>query len=342
MKYAKGFALDSVGAFQRITIKTPYKNASKSFQYLLVPKEVPVPDHDKAVQIIRVPVEKIVVSSTSHVPHLELLGVEGTLVGFPNTDFISSEKTRARIANGNVKDLGKSEQINTEILLDVAPELVMSFAVDKLNKSFEHIKKTGIPVLLNADWLEKTPLGRAEWIRLYGAIYQKEKEADSIFKSIETSYNAAKEIAKKAKEKPTVISGSVFQDVWYTPAGESFMANYFKDAQTNYLWKDTKGTGSLALNFENVLEKGVRANLWLGCSVYRSKAEMHNANAHYVNFDAFDNHIYTYASRRGATDGMVYFELGPIRPDILLKDIVKIAHPELLPDHKLFFFEKLK
>lgn len=342
MKYAEGFTLDSVGEFQRITIQTPYKNATKPLQYLLVPKGVQIPKHDKNIQIVRVPVEKIVVTSTSHVPLLELLHVENTLVGFPNTDFISSEKTRALVSNGHVKDLGQTEQINTEILLDLAPELVMSFAVDKPNKSFEQIKKTGIPILLNGDWLEKDPLGRAEWIKLYGAIYQKQWIADSIFKSIEVSYNSAKEIAKNATDKPTVLSGSIFQDVWYTPAGESFMARYFKDAQTDYLWKDTKGGGSLSLNFENVLEKAAHADFWLGCSVFQSKIEMRNASAHYLQFDAFNNHTYTYASHRGATNGMLYFELGPIRPDIILKDIIKITHPELLPDHKLFFFEKLK
>ncbi len=342
LTYAKGFTVQRSGDYKKITIQNPYKNASKKYTYLLVPKHLEIPKHDPETQIIRTPVERMVVTSTSHIPLLELLNVEKTLVGFPNTDFISSKRTRKLIKDKTLIDLGKSESINTEILLDLAPELVMSFAVDKPNKTFTNIKKMGIPIVLNGDWLEETPLGRAEWIQLFGAIYEKEKEADSIFKKIETDYNKAKATATSANTRPTIVSGSIFQDVWYLPAGESFIATYFKDAKTDYLWKDSKGTGSLSLSFETVLEKGQHANFWIGCSLYETKQALAAGSIHYKKFDAFAQNTYTFANRKGETGGLVYFELGPIRPDLILKDIIKITHPELLPEHKLFFFEKLK
>ena len=343
LTYAKGFSISYDNGFKKIIISNAYKNATKKYEYLLVPRDIQIPPHANDVQIIRTPVEKIVVTSTSHIPLLELLGKEETLVGFPNTNFISSPTTRRRIDAKLVKEIGKEEHINTEVLLDVAPELVMSFAVDKPNKSFLTIQKMGIPILLNGDWLEETPLGRAEWIHVFGAIFNEEKKADSIFNHIQTEYNNAKKIVAGVKKRPTLLSGSIFQDVWYLPAGESFIATYFKDAQTNYLWKDTKGTGSLSLNFENVFEKGKNADLWIGCSMNETLDQLYNSNTHYAQFSAFkQKNIYTFAKYKGATGGMYYFELGPIRPDILLKDIIKIAHPELLPNYKTIFFSKLE
>ncbi|WP_152286455.1 ABC transporter substrate-binding protein [Flavicella marina] len=342
LKYAKGFTIGTIDGLKKISISNAYKNADKSFEYLLVPKNRQIPKHNKDVQIIRTPIEKIVVTSTSHIPLLELLNKENTLVGFPNTNFVSSLKTRKLIDSKQVKEIGKEEHINTEMLLAIEPELVMSFAVDKPNKSFATVQKMGIPVLLNGDWLEESPLGRAEWIHVFGALFNEEKKADSIFKHIETEYNNAKQIALKVNKKPTVLSGSIFQDVWYLPAGESFIAQYFEDAQTEYLWRDTKGTGSLSLNFESVYSKGQRADIWIGCSMNETKYQLLNANQHYAQFEAFkNNEVYTFSKYKGATGGMFYFELGPIRPDIILKDIIKIAHPELLPNYTPLFFSKL-
>jgi iron complex transport system substrate-binding protein len=343
LKYAKGFSITSENSFTKITIHNAYKDAENSFEYLLVPKGVALPSVSDKTQIIRTPVEKIIVTSTSHIPLLELLGKENTLVGFPNTNFISSPKTRKLIDSGYVKEVGKEEHINTEILLDISPELIMSFAVDKPSKSFTTIQKMGIPILLNGDWLEQTPLGRTEWIHVFGAIFDQEKKADSIFNHIETEYNKAKKIAATVKFKPILLSGSLFQDVWYLPAGESFISKYFEDAQTNYLWKDTKGTGSLSLSFESVLDKAQNAEIWIGCSMNETKDQLYNSNEHYAQFLAFKkNNVYTFAKYKGATGGMFYFELAPIRPDLVLKDIIKITHPELLPEYEMIFFSKLE
>jgi iron complex transport system substrate-binding protein len=342
-KYAKGFSIEDYGSYKRIIINNAYKNAEKQYEYLLVNRGADIPEHSSDVHIIETPVRKIVVTSSSHIPLLELLHVENTLVGFPNTDFISSPKTRELVKNKKVQELGKSENMNTELLLALQPELVMSFAVDKPNKSFLTIQKMGVPILLNGDWVEETPLGRAEWIKLFGALYHKEKEAKQIFNSIESQYLEAKEIAKKAVSRPTVLSGSIFQDVWYLPAGESFIAQYFKDAQTNYLWAESKGTGSLSLNFENVFIKGQGAEYWIGCSMNKTKNQLINENAHYQKFEAFkENKIFTFANYKGETGGLFYFELGPIQPHIILKDIIHIVHPELLPNYKPVFFKNLK
>ncbi|MDP3944357.1 MAG: ABC transporter substrate-binding protein [Lutibacter sp.] len=338
IKYAKGFDIQHFKNYTKLSIKAPYQNSTEVFEFILTRNK-----SNSELNTIQIPINSIVVTSTTHIPMLELLQVENKLVGFPNTDYVSSPKTRNLIANGFVKELGHEESINTELLLDLKPDLVVGFSLNSNNKMFSVIEKLGIPVLLNGDWLEETPLGRAEWIKFFGVLFDKEKMADSIFNDLEKNYLEAATIASKASENPTVISGGLFKDVWNLPAGDSFEATFLKDANTNYLWKDSKGKGSLSLNIENVFEKGKDADLWISPSYYKTFEQLNNANVIYSKFVAFQsNNIFTYVNKQGEKGGILYFELAPARPDLVLKDLIKIAHPNLLKDYELTFYERLK
>ena len=344
--YANGFSITHNENFKILTINNPWPKAEKSFKYALIPREnlaTITINSDEYDGIIATPVEKIVVTSTTHIPALELLGVEETLVGFPGTDYISSEKTRALINAESIRELGKNEGINTEVLLELQPEVVVGFGIDGNNKTFETIKKSGIPVMYNGDWVEKSPLAKAEWIKFFGALYNKTVEADSIFNSIEKAYNDAKTLASKVKNTPTVLSGALHKDVWYLPSGTSPEAQLLKDANVNYLWQDVAGEGSLALSFEAVFTKGKSADIWLSPSYYNSLEALKNANEHYTEFDAFKNKtVYSFVNVTGATGGVTYYEEGTARPDLVLKDIIKVCHPELLPEYETHFFKPLE
>jgi iron complex transport system substrate-binding protein len=338
LKYAKGFDIQHFKNYTKLTIKAPYQNSTETFEFMLVANKT-----NTDLNTIQIPINSIVVTSTTHIPMLELLQVENKLVGFPNTDYISSPKTRSLIEKGSIKDLGHEESINTELLLDLKPDLVVGFSMNSNNKMFSVIEKLGIPVLLNGDWVEETPLGRAEWIKFFGVLFDKEKLADSIFNDLEKNYLDAKDIASKATEKPTVISGGLFKDVWNLPAGESFEAAFLKDANTDYLWKDSKGKGSLSLNIENVFEKGKDAEFWISPSYYKTLEQLNNANDMFPKLRAVQNkNIFTYVNKQGEMGGIIYFELAPARPDLVLKDLIKIAHPELLKNYELTFYERLK
>src|SRR5690606_13605453 len=143
-----------------------------------------LPNPENYDAIVEIPVKRIVVTSTTHIPSLEMLDETDALVGFPSLDFISSEKTRERISQGTVRELGQNENLNTEIVLDLSPEAVIGFAMDGNNPTFATLQKGGIPVFYNADWTENTPLGKAEWIKFFGAFFNKDKEADSLFEEI--------------------------------------------------------------------------------------------------------------------------------------------------------------
>lgn len=345
LKYAKGFSITDFGSNKILKIKSPWQDSEQSFSYQLLSDGIALFDdygnnHDATFNI---PIKKIVVTSTTHIPALELLGVEHTLVGFPETDYISSKKTRRRIDDGLVRELGKNEGINTEVLLELKPDVVVGFGVDGMNKTFENIQKANIPVIYNGDWVEHSPLAKAEWIKFFGVLFDKEKEADSIFNSIEAEYLKAKKLASQATKKPTILSGAMHKDIWYLPNGNSTEAQFLKDANVNYLWSETNGTGSLALNFESVFNKAKNADIWLSPSYYTSLEALKKANNHYAKFEAFKNQqVYTFNTTLGETGGALYFELGTARPDLVLKDIIKICHPELLDNYKPYFFKSLE
>jgi len=340
--HAKGFKIFKADEYKKIEVTSPWPGSTEVFTYILIERGAKEPENIKYDALIEVPVQKLVVTSTTHIPALELLEVENTLVGFPGCEYISSVKTRKNIDSGKVKELGINESINTEVLLELQPDMVIGFSIDSHNKTYETIKSSGIPVVYNGDWVEETPLGKAEWIKFFAPFFNKEKEADSIFSVIEKEYTNAKRIAEKATYKPTVLSGAMYKDIWYLPAGESWVAQFLNHANANYLWKDTKGTGSLSLSFESVFEKAQNANFWIGTSQFTSYEELDNISLHYRKFKAYnDKKLYTFSLTKGETGGLLYYELSPSRPDVVLKDIIHIIHPGLLPDHEPFFFKPL-
>jgi len=322
IEFAKGFTIHkSPNGITTIKIKSPWPNAKAAFTYALIPKEKLASitlNKDEYDAIVTIPVEKIITTSTTHIPALETLGVEDKLIGFPDTRYISSPKTRKN------------------------PDIVVGFSINNQNKSYETIQRANIPVIYNGDWVEETPLGKAEWIKFFAPFFKKEVLADSVFKEIKASYLKAKTLARTAEQSPMVMSGAMYKDVWYLPGGNSWAAQFLADANANYLWKNTKETGSLSLSWETVLEISKEADFWIGPSQFTSYKDMVEASLHYQQFDAFqDKNVFTFSSTKGATGGLLYYELAPHRPDLVLKDLIHIFHPELIPEHQNVFFKPL-
>jgi iron complex transport system substrate-binding protein len=342
LKYASGFRVSLNGHAKLVEVLYPFQGATSGYRYLLVPKGEAIPPHDADVRIIRTPLNSIACTSTTHIPLLDYLGETDKLTGFTSADYISSEKMRERIDNGKVTELGMDKGINLELLVALKPDLLMGYTMSGDYGQFKKIEELGIPVVLNAEFLEKHPLGRAEWIKFMALFFNKEREADSIFNVIENNYLDTKALADTVKYKPTVISGVVYGDAWFMPGGENYASRFLKDAGCHYLWGDDPSHGWLQLGFELVYEKGHDADLWIGTATYKTLEELEDADHRYARFKPFrEKQIYTYDARKGAKGGSEFLELGYLRPDIILKDLVKIGHPKLLPDYQLYFHRKL-
>lgn len=343
IQYSKGFSIENYEGYSVVTVKNPWPKATKTYTYILKKENGKVPDSLQNNTIINVPIKTIVVTSTTHIPSLEMLDVEKTLVAFPNLDYISSDKVRALIDEKKIKELGANQALNTEVLIDLQPDVIIGYGIDNDTKSLDNLEKSGLKVLLNGDWNEETPLGKAEWIKLFGALYDKQDKAKELFTIIEQDYLKTIDIAKLDSIVPTILAGDMFQDKWYLPKGTSWGSQLIKEANANYLWAETSGTGSLALSFETVYEKAKDANVWITSGQFGTLKEMLDANPHYGQFEAFKNQqVYSFTRKKGKTGGVLYYELAPNRPDMVLKDLVKILHPDLLPGYEPYFFEKLK
>ncbi|KQB40139.1 putative ABC-type iron(III)-transport system, binding protein component [Flavobacterium daejeonense] len=342
IEYSSNLSIYKYNGYSIVQVLNPWPDANKDFTYILKEKNATVPDSLQKYTQLSIPLKSIVVTSTTNVPFLEMLHVEKFLTGFPHTDYISSVKTRKLIDAGTVKNVGQNERLNIEKLIDLAPEAIVTFGVDNNNPMIANLEKSGLKVIIQADWMEQSPLGKAEWIKLYAALFGKEKEGKKLFDDIVKNYKEALELVANKKAKSTVLYGSMYQNQWFVAKGNSWVAEFMKDAKSNYLWADVEGSGSLGLAFENILEKAKNADVWIATGSFKNLNELAGNNPHYKQFDAFiTKNIYTFESKFGATGGTIYYELAPSRPDLVLKDYIKIFHPELLPDYNFTFAQKL-
>ncbi len=333
VKYATGFDIETTENGYRLTINNPWPSSTDTLQLEF--------SRDATIGDVQIPIEKFIATSTTHITPLVLLGEENKLIGFPDTDYISSKVMRQRIDAGDVEDLGANETVNLERTISLEPDLVMGYGIDADNPTYQSMMDAGIPVLYNGDWTETHPLGRAEWIKVFGILFDKEKESFEIFNKIEDDYIKAK-AAVADLQKPTVMAGATWKDIWYLPYGNSWQGTLIKDAGADYIYENTNGSGSLSYNIEKVLKDAQKADFWIAPSQYTTYSKMVSDNQTYQLFDAFKNKkLYTFAIKQGATGGVIYYEEASMRPDLVLKDLITIFHGNPNPE-KLYFFDKLE
>lgn len=320
-QYATGFSIQN----HQITIQEPWPGAQNPFDFTWTS-----------------PPQKIVVTGTTALPYLELLGEGEKLVGFPGTSYIYSSFFRDRVDKGLIHDLGPDGQLNLELLFELEPDLVVVFDMGNESTHLDKIQQAGIPLLYNSDFLETSVLGRTEWIKVFGAILDKQAQADSIFNAIASDYTELQKKVVAIGNRPDVLSGILYGETWFLPGGQNGTAQLIQDAGGNYIWKDTPQTGWLELSYETVVEKAYQADYWLGVGTIKSRDEMISLDPRYEYFEALQQgNVYHYGKRISPAGGYDYFESGYARPDLILADLIKIFHPELVTDHTLVYFDPL-
>lgn len=341
IQYSQNLSIEEFTNYYKVRVIQPSSSDSIQFNYILYKNDKPDIEADAYISI---PIKRVICLSTSHLPAFTALNESETVVGFPGTQYIYEKALLQLAENGNLRDVGQKSGINIEILMSLQPNMVMAYTMGSSFDQLKPIQKSGIPVILNADYLENSPLGRAEWLKLTAVLLNKYEEGDSLFKSIEENYLTTKKLAEKTDEKPSVMTGVMYGDVWYVPGGESYAAKFIEDAGGNYLWSDSQQTGSLELSFESVLEKAKKADFWIGAASFTYLKELKNSNTKYALFDAFENQkIYSYTKKVNKNGANDFLESGYMRPDLILKDYIKILHPTLLPqEEESTYFQPLK
>lgn len=343
LSYASGYTISRGNDFWELEVTQAWSGADRVFKYLVLEENAKKPAGNFDA-IIQLPVEKIIMTSTTHIPHLDMLNANEKLIGFPNLNLISSDKTWIQIDAGKVEDLGAGPSANTEMVIDLAPDWIMISTLGDDLKYLDLLAQAEIPAVINGEYVEQHPLGRAEWIKFTGVLLGKYEEANLAFEQVEKDYLEAEKLSDAIIDslRPTVLSGVLYQDIWYAPGSESWGAKILQNAGGNYIFSDQKGTGSAQLNYEFVLENALQADFWIGSADFPDLQTMGNAEPRYKTFKAFKSgNVFSYTQKRGRAGGLEYFELGYMRPDLILKDLIKILHPNLLPGYELYFYQQL-
>jgi iron complex transport system substrate-binding protein len=344
IKYAKRFNITYYNSFKKIQINEAWPGSTDTLTYIITGNQEIIEEYEKddKITLIEQPILKVVCFSTTHLSFLELINEESSLCGFPTTDYIYSEEIQNMVEKGQIKDLGPSNEINLESLLSLDPDLVFAFSMGSELSMIRKIQLSGIPLVLDADFLEDHPLGRAEWIKFIAAFFDKDQEADSIFSHIEQAYLKTKAKMDNMDDRPTIFTGVVYGDSWFMPGGNHYGTRFFKDAGGEYLWSGMDSENILQLSFESVYEKAGNADYWIGTATYNSLQEIEQADIRYQEFEAFkQGRVFNYLNQVSPSGGNAYFEMGYARPDIILKDLAKILHPEEMEDHHFYFYKKL-
>lgn len=339
IRYAQGFTVQYFDDYTSVEVRDPWDSTRILQRYLLVDREQSVPGNLPKGTVVRTPIRNIVVYTSVHAAIIDQLNEADKVIGVCEPRYMDTPAIQEGLRAGRIADLGEATSPNIEKIIDIGAEIIIASPFQ--NAGYGPAEKLGIPIIEAADYMESLPLGRTEWICFYGLLFGKSAMADSIFRETEQSYLELKELAKTVTNRPTVISEKKFGSSWYMPAGDSYIAHLYADAGADYIFKDLPGAGSTPLAFETVLDKAIHADIWLikyNQANDMTYKDLRTEYTPYENFDAFKNHrIYT------CNTGVVpYYEEFPIHPDYLLKDLVWVFHPELLPGYTPRYYRKME
>ncbi|QCK13969.1 ABC transporter substrate-binding protein [Mangrovivirga cuniculi] len=294
-------------------------------------------------QQLEIPLKKTIIGSSTFIGFLNTLNKIEVIQGFPGKQLVYNQKLLDRIENGKVTDLGNQISWNVEKVAEMNPDAMILNLFGAEDPSIENIRKLGIPVIFVQDYQETHPLGKAEWIKVFGLLTGKYDHSVAIFEDIKNNYLCLKEKIGNVENKPGVTSGMIYEDAWFAPGGDSYMATLISDAGGDYIWSDKEGTGGLPLAKEIVLTRANQADYWIGAAAFDNYAKLKEHDKLFESIKAVENkNVYTYIGKIRENGGNDYFETGPVNPDILLKDIVLILHPEMIQDHELTYYKALK
>lgn len=309
-----------------VKIANPWRRGRVLQHLVLVPHGADVPSAAAHATVVRVPLRRVIPFSSVHAALMVDLGAGDAIVGIADLEYVKHPSLRQMCADGRATDVGGSLNPNLECIIEAAPDALLCSPFEN-SGGYGKAEEAGVPIIECADYMETSPLGRAEWMRFYGILLGKERQADSLFALVDSSYSALKALAAKAATRPKVLVDKLTGSVWYVPGGNSTIGTMLSDAGASYtLGGDV--AGSLPLALETVLDKAADSDVWLlryTSDHILTAAELRAEHSAYSRIRALDEHR-CYACNVGQVP---FFEQTPFRPDMLLADFIAILHPEL-------------
>ena len=349
IEYARRFRLFRRGEATVVEIMSGQEAYPDTLRYLLLPEGKPQPSGFAGYMVIHTPVKRMAVFSTTHVGFLDLLNQADRIAGVSRSELVNTPSLRRRIEEGKVTEIGMPFSPDQEAVLALDPDIVCAPVLPSTRKAgYQALLQMGVPVLLVADWLESSPLGRAEWVKLFGALVGKEELARERFAAIESSYLKIAALSHNLPNRPTVLIGLPVKDSWYVPAGGSYVAAMLRDAGASYNWSELPEVGSVPLTIEAVWPVALEADYWLNTGTVSTLDELMAVDSRFGQIRSVkERRVWNNNRQVNAAGGNAYWERGVVRPDLVLKDLVMILHPGILRAHgisegALTFYREVK
>lgn len=338
---ATNFAIEYHGSYQVLTVKRPYLGG-KPVSYVLVRCGAPAPaltgELARAHQIT-VPVHSLYSGSTTHLAMITELDQAGVVTGVASPAAVADPQIRARIDAGEIVGYAPGGQINVETVISAGPDVLVTQGMD--DPGYAKLRDAGIPVVADAEWLESTPLGRAEWVKVFAALTGTERQAAQAYQDIRNRYHAL--AAQAAATKPVeVLVGTMYSGSWSMPTGDSYSGRLAADAGGTYPWLSDTGAENRQLNFESVYARAGTAPVWLVTDDWHTLGDAVARDSRYGELTSLrTGHVWSATKAITPGGGNLYWERGTARPDLLLGDLVAILHPELVANHAFEFYRRV-
>ena len=344
IQYAKGFKIYKSAEGTILHLINPWQEAEDiTYQYLITDNTKHIPQGD-SYQVIRKPIKKVVVFSTTQIAFLDELGVSNCITGISGPQYVCHPQLKKRIKNGEVQDVGYENQINYELILQQKPDVIFTYGLNSQVAGFvSRLKDFGIPVIICGEYLENHPLARAEWIKFFSTFFDKDELANEKFHQIDSAYCQLLSSTSGISERPLVFSGFPWRDKWYVAGSNTFSVQFIRDAGGEYMWPGLNEKTTYPMSLESVISHVAKGDFWINSGTAASKKEIIGMDERFRLIKAFQtDHIYNNTAQALNNAGNNYWERGTVEPHIILKDLIHIFHPEILPRHELVYYVKLK
>ena len=343
LEYASGFDIKGADSKQSVllTVTNPWQGADGIAVQLFIARDGETAPEGFDGQVLEGDAERIVAMSSTHIAMLDAIGEVDRVVGVSGIDYISNPDIQAR--RDRIGDVGYEGNINYELLLSLDPDLVLLYGVNGASGMEPKLRELGIPFLYVGDYLEESPLGKAEWLVVLSEVVGKRAEGEKVFAEIPVRYNALKQrVAENTLDAPSVMLNMPYGDSWFMPSTESYAVRLIKDAGGDYIYKKNMGNASTPIDMEEAYLLASAADMWLNVGMANTLGEVKAACPKFVDTRCFLNgDVYNNNACTNAAGGNDYFESAVVHPDLLLRDLVKIFHPELV-EEPFVYYKRLK
>jgi iron complex transport system substrate-binding protein len=345
VRYARGFTIRSNGKNVLINVVNPWQNARNvEYSYLLSDTLKKSRILDENHSLVKTPVSRVVCLSTTHIGFISFLNETGSIVGVSGKNFVANENLQDKIRQDQLPDVGYDENLNFELILKLKPDIVFAYGVSgSITNTVRKLNEMGIPTILIAEYLEEEPMAKMEWVKVFGALYNKSKMADEKFDTADSKYQHLRYIATGAASKPAVLLGLPWRGNWFISGGKSYVARLVEDAGGEYIFKNLDFKDSRPVALEKVYERALGADYWLNTGDALSINDLFSVDERFRNLPCLTrDQIFNNNNRITPAGGNDIFETGVTEPEIILSDLIYILHPQLLPSHQLKYYRKLQ